>query len=149
MQYNEQKKFSKVVGGSHSIAQKIWFSLSILIVGYLFSMVFGFYLGHQIESRLLQVSEQQFPVAQKSHAAQNGFKEQVRLYYDAVTTGDTELINDAEAKAEEVQQLLGDIANLMPLEDQRRNDVLKTRHLLKAFTTQARIGVHPVEHGSR
>lgn len=51
-------------------------------------MVVGFYLGRQIESQLLDVSEQGFPLAQKSIAALTDFKEMARLQIDAVMIGD-------------------------------------------------------------
>jgi hypothetical protein len=45
------------------IAQKIWFGLGILILGYLASMMLGFFLGKRTESQLEVVEGSLFPAA--------------------------------------------------------------------------------------
>ena len=120
-----------------SIAQKIWFSFSILIFGYLFSMILGFYLGQQIESRLLGVSEKRFPLSQKSEVALTKFREMMRLYSDGVMTGDTELIKNAGSVADTVFQTLQDMAAYEPKQDKIHSDILETANSLKKFSDRA------------
>ncbi len=95
-----------------TIAQKIWLSISILVLGYLFSMVLGFYLGEQIESRLLVVSDLCFPLAQKSEMALTDFKEVVRLLGDAVVFGDQERVVKAGHVTEKTRDTLMAMAQI-------------------------------------
>ncbi len=89
-----------------SIAKKIWFSISILIIGYFISMSFEFSKGMQTESRLFEVSESLFPASHQSQAALTAFKEQIKLYNDAVLLGDAALVESAQEKATETRENL-------------------------------------------
>lgn len=120
-----------------SIAQKIWFSLSILILGYLFSMILGFYLGQHIESRLLHVSDHRFPLAQKSEFANIKFKEMIRLYYDAVLIGEAGPIEKAGEIAGEVYTALREMAELISDEDLSHKDLLQVASGFKEFSMEA------------
>ncbi len=124
--------------GSYSIGQKIWFSLSILILGYLFSMLLGFFLGQKTESRLSNVTEIHFPSAQKSKMALTGFKEQIRLYEDAVMIGEKSLIDAAGDKAKMVENLLQQITDIQKKNDIPNVDILETLRLLKDFNLAAK-----------
>lgn len=120
-----------------SIAQKIWFSFSILIIGYLFSMVLGFYLGQQIESRLLRVSVQMFPLAQKSEVALAKYREMMRLYYKGTMIGDPKVFGKARNVAGEVFQTLHEMAIYKPEQDKIHSDILETATSLKNFSARA------------
>ncbi len=87
---------------SMGITQKIWFSISILVLGYFASMLVGFYLGQQTENRLHVVSESLFPAAKQSQLALSSFKEELNMYYDAVVNGEESSIGRAGDKADEV-----------------------------------------------
>ncbi len=124
--------------GSYTIGQKIWFSLSILILGYLFSMLLGFFLGQKTESRLSNVAEIHFPSAQKSKMAVTGFKEQIRLYQDAVMMGETSLLDVADDKAKTVENLLQQIADIQKKNGMPNIDILEMLRLLKDFNLAAK-----------
>lgn len=94
---------------SPTIATKIWFSLSILIIGYLFSTVVGYFLGGRTESSLLKVSEQRFPIAQKAEAAFTKFNNMINLLSEAVLMGDPGRIDLANTQSSEVRRLLIEI----------------------------------------
>lgn len=122
---------------SYGITQKIWLSLSILIFGYLFSMVVGFLLGHKTEISLLRVAEKRFPIAQKSKAALVSFREQIRLYSEAVMTGDGSGVEMADEKAREVVRLIKEIAEIKSADDPVRKELLDTIDELEKFGTKA------------
>jgi hypothetical protein len=120
-----------------SIAQKIWFSLGILVLGYLFSMVLGFILGTRTEFRLVGVSEYLFPASQQSQKALTAFNAQITLYSDAVSLGELSLIESASTKTDEIKGLLQYILDLKGLEGRIHDEIQDTMSLLKDFTSSA------------
>ncbi len=107
---------------SLNIAKKIWLSICILILGYLFSMGFGFLKGKQAETRLFGVSDYLFPSAQDSQAALTAFNEQIKLYKDAVLLGDTAQVEAGGKKSIEACNELNAIINQpgIPLKTKER-----------------------------
>jgi len=122
---------------SFSIGKKIWVSLSILILGYFLSMVFGFITGKNAESSLFYVSECIFPASKHSQQALTAFDEQIKLYKDAVVLGEAEAVVSAEAKAEEAKTALQQIAALKGLKVAQKNEVEDTLKKLSDFTNSA------------
>jgi PAS domain-containing protein len=125
--------------GSFSISQKIWFSLSILILGYLFSMVQGFMLGRQTESRLEFVSGSLFPASQKCSSALSAYKEQIKFCDDALRLKDKSLLDVAKIKASWCRYELEYILNLKGLEERNLNAVKDAIKLLDDFTSSSLI----------
>lgn len=122
---------------SLSIAMKIWFSLAILIMGYLGSMIFVFFLGQQTEKRLYDVSEKMFPAAVQSQIAYSAFNGQITEYGQAVLSGDTELIEDAAEKSGQAIQALKTIINMEELNPERTRIVKETLIKYENFTKSA------------
>ena len=122
---------------SFSIGKKIWVSLSILILGYFISMVFGFINGQRVESRLYDVSESLFPATQHSQTALTAFTEQIMLYNDAVVMGDTELLDSAQSKANQVREALQKITDLAGLKLRKHSKVKEVLDRLREFRTSA------------
>ncbi len=122
---------------SMGIAKKIWLGVSILIAGYLFSMVFGFLLGKQTESRLIVASQSAFPASQKSQAALTAFEEQIKLYNDAVMMGDTSLIESAKEKAGQVMGALSLIQALDGISAEDVSGIKDVSEMVATFTSQA------------
>ncbi len=122
---------------SFGIAKKIWLTLGILILGYLFSMVFGFVNGMHTESRLSSASKYIFPASKHSQAALITFNEQIKLYQDAVGMGDAELVKIAQTKADKAKNALQAIAGLEGLEDNMKDKVKRISRKLNAFTKSA------------
>lgn len=123
--------------GSFSISQKIWFSLSILILGYLFSMVQFFYLGRQAESRIEYVSGTLFPASQKCYSALSAFKEQAKLCDDAIRLKDVSLLDVAKIKASWSRYELEYILSLPSIEDRNLNAIKDLIRVLDDFTSSS------------
>jgi signal transduction histidine kinase/ActR/RegA family two-component response regulator len=126
-----QRKFS------FSISKKVWLSLSIMVIGYLASMIFGFIMGIETESRLKRVSESVFPAAIESKAALTGFKEQVKNYQDAVVLGEEERLTEANTSAREAQGALKSLVKFIEYHEIQKKDVEKLLKELTDFTAEA------------
>ncbi len=130
-------KEKSIMKKSFSIAKKIWLSLSILVSGYLISMSVGFVLGQNTESRLRYVSEYLFPASRESQIALSSFNEQIRLYNNAVVTGEKSFTESAAEKAEEVQKSLEAIVSLEGFDARKKKEVKAVSELLKDFNRSA------------
>lgn len=123
---------------SLSVSKKIWLSLSIFIVGYFGSMVFGFVFGQKAEIRLSVVSGHIFPAAIKSSEALSAFNEQIKLYSDAVLFGESEYLEAAEKKSLIVKKALETISRLKELNSDRLTQVENTLEQYNQFTVSAK-----------
>jgi PAS domain S-box-containing protein len=122
---------------SFSIAKKIWLSLAILVSGYLISMIAGFILGQNTELRLRYVSEYLFPASRQSQIALSSFEEEIRLYNNAVLTGESSFIESAASKAEEVRQSLEVIISLKDFDAEKKKEVKAVLGFLYDFNLLA------------
>jgi len=122
---------------SYGIGKKIWLNVSILIIGYMFSMVFGFVRGKQSETGLFNVSESWFPATQHSQSAVTGFNEQIKLYADAVMLGEPEYMETAREKSAGIQKALESIVTLDSIHDQNRTETSAISVQLREFSTLA------------
>ncbi len=120
-----------------SISTKIWLSLSILVFGYLISMVFGFVNGQKIESSLKIASEHLFPAARQSQLALLAFKEQIKCYDDAVVLGEQAFIDSADAKASEVRGALKNIIKLKGIDRDRKKRLMQTLIKFNRFSSSS------------
>jgi signal transduction histidine kinase len=120
-----------------SISRKIWFSLGIMIIVYLLWMIMGLFRGQETLSRIHIAQEQVFPAAMQSKVASAKFKEQVKLYKDAVVFGKAELLGDAETMAAESQEALTQLVHLARFDEQKRTRVREILNQLREFTVEA------------
>jgi signal transduction histidine kinase len=123
-----------------SISRKIWFSLSILVIGYAAWMIRGFSHGQETLSRLTLVHEQIFPAAMLCKMALTDFNEQINLYKDAVVFGKTELIEKAKFRANETQNALKRLVTLVRYDEQKTSEAREILEQMRSFTTEA----HPL-----
>lgn len=78
------------------LAPKIWLGVSILVVGYLFSVGFSL-LGAASHGRHIQfISDKLFPATQATTAAVVAFDKQSAQYIDAVMMGETDMVAAAD-----------------------------------------------------
>ncbi|MCP4107582.1 MAG: HAMP domain-containing protein [Desulfobacteraceae bacterium] len=122
---------------SLSIAKKIWLSLSILIIGYLGSMAYGFVVGQRTERRLEIVSKHMFSAAIQSRIALTAFNEQIRLYQDAHMTGETDSLDKAEKESEKVKEALKNIHDKKGLNKKRLKEVETAKDSFDSFIVSA------------
>ncbi|MCP4146448.1 MAG: response regulator [bacterium] len=120
-----------------SISRKIWLSLSILIIGYLASMIFGFIRGSETETRLHRVSESVFPAAMLSKVVLTRFNDQVKLYNDAVVFGEEGKLKDAAFRAREAQTGLKRLIRLVGKGEAAKYAVGELLRELTGFSARA------------
>ena len=123
---------------SINITQKIWLSISVLVLGYFASMAVGFYLGGQTEKRLYGVSEVLLPAVKQSQLALSSFKEEFRMYYDAVISAEESFIESADNKSIEVIAALNIIVNLKGITQERIKETKRIIQRVKVFNNSAK-----------
>ncbi len=79
------------------ISKKIWLAVSVLIVGYAFSMVFGYTRGQETEAQLDHVADSLFEAAMSSQVALAAFDEQAKSYEDAFFLGEVDGLDTAKS----------------------------------------------------
>lgn len=117
-----------------SLFVKIWLSISILIVGYVISMIMIQITGGKIKAGLNVVSETLFPAATFSQNAVAVFEKQTKLYQDAIMMGESTLVEDAAEESEKVVSSLQQIAALEGLNRDRAHTVEKLKRAVETFT---------------
>lgn len=122
---------------SLSIGKKIWFSISILVFGYMVSTIYGFWSGGKIQEQLVVIKESFYPATIKSQAAMSAFNEQIKLYNDAVMLGDAGTVKLAREKSGECMTALDFIINLKNIPSDLINQIDTTRKNLEEFTAKA------------
>jgi len=119
------------------IITKIWFSIGVLIIGYLISTIIGFALGSITEKRIEIVSDFLFPGTTQSREAKSAFKEQMDLYEDAVMSGEDIFVESAQKKADKGIQALKDILLLAGISDDKKKEIQFLHNHLLTFTGKA------------
>jgi len=84
---------------SFSIKKKIWLSISILVIAYSASTIFGYFRSNQTKIHLAEVSEYLFPATLKIQKALEALNQEKTFYIDAVILGEPSLLDSAENKA--------------------------------------------------
>ncbi len=111
-------------GYNLSITQKVWLSVSILLVGYAGSTALGFMQGKRTSDEMLLVSEGMFPAAMTSQLALSSFREQINQYSDAVEMGIPEGIATGNTRGEDAKRALQRLIGELPADSK---DVLRAR----------------------
>lgn len=95
---------------SLSITAKIWLSVGVFALGFVFSTILGQIEGLTTEKSLRTTSEALFPAAQKSQEAQAAFERAVKSFGDAVVVQDTSGLDRAAQDGSAAQQSLSAVA---------------------------------------
>ena len=99
---------------SLSTGKKIWCSLLILMIGYAITTGVGLLAGFSMQGNLGRVSDAMFPAAMESQSALAQFKTQIKLYGDAVMSGDTDILDEANDRSAAVMTHLNTMMDLDP-----------------------------------
>ncbi len=117
-----------------SIYLKIWLSISVLIIGYLVSMIMIQITGGKIKAGLNDVSGTLFPAATISQNAVAAFEKQTKFYQDAIMMGETSMIDDATAESKTVVSYLQQMVALEGLNRERAKTVRDLEQSIETFT---------------
>ena len=122
---------------SLSIKQKIWLSLSLMVLGYFVSMIFGFFSGQQVELRLSRVSDYLFPAVRESQTALSAFNQGMKKYEDAVFAEDADMVDEADALLHEALAALQTLRNLGTQRGEEDPDADAALLALRGFSQSA------------
>jgi len=120
-----------------NVSTKIWFSLSLLVVGYFISISVGFFLGRHTEYRLHRVSEYVYPAAKLSQAALSDFDEQVKQYREAVLIGEKSYFESASEMAFKVDKAVRRIVSLEGLTTAKIEEAISLLNHCRNYTESA------------
>lgn len=121
---------------SMSITNKILCSLSILVCGYSLTIFYGFFMGIKNNAQLNVMSSNIFPASQLSQRALNLFEEEIKLYQDMVSNGDSHIHKHAQEKAAELMNTLEALKKITP-DELLKKDITQTLALNQLFNTKA------------
>lgn len=120
-----------------SVFMKIWLSISILIIGYLFSIGVVHFAGMHMKNKMHGISDGLFPAASYTQKALSSFEKQMGFYEDAVVLGETDKIDQAETPYQEVINALEAFAALPELPLNRIRYAKNLRREIKEYTRKA------------
>ncbi|MDY6822772.1 MAG: ATP-binding protein [Thermodesulfobacteriota bacterium] len=120
-----------------SIIQKIWLSLSILLIGYFVSLTVGIYVNIRTENRIAHVAETIFPASRYSQYAHQTFKEQIEDYFRSFSMGEKRFIQTGNQKGKHTIQYLENILSIDGLQPQtvKRTKALQAK--LREYSRKA------------
>lgn len=91
---------------------KLWLGMSIMVLGFMATLVIAVVFGMRLEESLAQTGEALFPATVESGKAVSAFDTQTKAYEDAFMMAEMSMLEEASAQAEEVKAALGSIAGL-------------------------------------
>ncbi len=112
------------------IKWKIWLVVGILLISIVINGLVGYLLDRNNIRRLDNISHSVFPAAQNGSLALESFKSQLRLYEDAVMTGEWNLLEKAWDEQKKVEQALKVILSNSDVSESKRGEI---SNLLNSF----------------
>lgn len=119
-----------------NIANKILWSLSILVCGYSITIAYGFFTGIKNNARLNVLSSKIFPSFQISQNALNFFEEEIKTYQVMISTGDVHLLAKAKENADSLSMALG-LLEEITTDDLLKKKIVRTRQINQTFIASA------------
>lgn len=120
-----------------TIFQKILLSISVLVLGYCVSMIQGQWTAQRARDDFQRISVSLLPASILIREAHAHFKEQVKLYEQAVLGGDADLIEKADEEFENVRKRLASMEAMESLNRSRIEDIQQLEERLKQYAEDA------------
>ncbi len=122
---------------SLGIIRKIWLSICILLMAYLFSTVISFYGGLFVNRQLRDVAHITLPISQYSHSALASFQGGVKSYGDSIFFGDKDAIEQAEQHMRDAERYLRDMIEIEGLPPETRKELSALLHDMQEYRRRA------------
>ena len=119
------------------IKWKIWMVVGILLISIVINGIVGYTLDKKNMARLNNISHSDFPAAQNSSLALECFKSQLRLYEDAVMTGEWNLLEKAWDEQKKVEQALKSIIADPEISESKKEEIIKLLDNFHEFSVAA------------
>jgi methyl-accepting chemotaxis protein len=95
-----------------NITTKIWLSIGVFVLGFVFSTILGQVQSRVSEAALQTASETLFPAAQRGQEAESAFQRMVKGFSDAVMTQDASAVERASDEGKQVVANLKDASGI-------------------------------------
>jgi methyl-accepting chemotaxis protein len=105
------------------IAARIWSGVSIILVGYVITVLVGAWLGHQSSLRLEEARAKAVPATLAMYEVRAGFMRALAAYQAAVLEGEPAHLESAEEEIAQVLKGLGEVATQTWLPAARRAEL--------------------------
>ncbi len=122
---------------SWKLSTRVWFSIGILVTGYLFSLAFSYYNSMLIQNKMPDVSRFAVRSTELSQTVVVDFDSLNQYYENAVLTGETELLEKAEKKADGIRKAFADLKELKGLDNEVKASIDQVLKIFNRYTGQA------------
>lgn len=120
-----------------SITVKIWLSIGVFVLGFVFSTVLGQIESLTTEHSLRSASEALFPAAQQGQEAETAFQRAVKGFGDAVVIQDASGLDRAASDGETAVDKLKSVAAIRGLAADRQKKVSNLAETVRQFIADA------------
>lgn len=120
-----------------NITAKIWLSIGVFIVGFVFATVLGQVQGLSTEGRLRVTANALFPAAQKGQEAEAAFQRMVNGFADAVLLQDSAALDRATGDGQKVIASLNGISSIPGVQTERIRQARDISVPLERFSSDA------------
>jgi methyl-accepting chemotaxis protein len=127
-----------------NITAKIWLSIGVFVLGFVFSTILGQIAGIETERDLSAASDALFPAAQASQEAESAFSRAVKGFSDAVVTQDASGLERAAQDGQTAMASLNLVAGIGALPAERVSETKKLVSELMQFLADARNTYGPI-----
>ncbi|PWU00253.1 MAG: hypothetical protein C5B51_25315 [Terriglobia bacterium] len=121
-----------------NIAAKIWLSIGIFVLGFVFSTIVGQIEGLKTEATLRETSEGLFPAAQRSQEAEAAFQRMVKGFGDAVVTQDGGGLERATQDGRNVIEMMRSVSAIAGLPAERTGEAARLAGAAEKLLADAR-----------
>ena len=118
------------MGSSFRLSVRIWFSMGILIFGYLISTGYAYFISRSIQNSLPDISNLAVSSTELSQKIPRDFELQIKSYGNAIIMHNPEMLEKARKKAREVE---GNLNKLKSLKGINENLYVRINELLILF----------------
>jgi len=121
-----------------NLTTKIWLSIGVFVIGFVFSTVLGQIQNLITESALHNTSDALFPAAQRAQEAESAFQRMVKGFSDAVMTQDASAVEKACEEGRQVAASLRTAAAIDGLSQERIGEIGKMAGSVEQFVGDAK-----------
>ncbi|MBW2010923.1 MAG: hypothetical protein JRI32_04550 [Deltaproteobacteria bacterium] len=125
------------MGTSLRLSARIWSSIGVLIIGYIFSLFFSYSTFHRIQDKLSNISNFAVTSTEISQKVIAGFGRQTKFYEDAVMLGQSELLDEAKKEASCVKTALNGLKSLSGISEKNQQNIIEISTILESYTDSA------------
>lgn len=122
------------MGSSFRLSVRIWFSMGILIFGYLISTGYAYYISRSIQNSLPDISNFAVHSTELSQKIPRDFEQQIKFYGSAIITHDPEMLEQARNKAREIEAGLKQLKDLKGINKNLDLKIDKILIIFKKYT---------------